>query len=59
MSDLLIYIFGSIAFLSTTFLLFTRNVLYSAFGLVMVLVSIAGIVVVLGTEFLAVDQLMI
>ena len=59
MSDLLIYIFGSIAFLSTTFLLFTRNVLYSAFGLVMVLVSIAGIFVVLGAEFVAVAQLMI
>ncbi len=59
MKDLLIYIFGGIAFLSATFLLFTRNVLYSAFGLVIVLVSLAGIFVVLGAEFVAVAQLMI
>ncbi len=59
MNDLLIYIFGGIAFLSATFLLFTRNVLYSAFGLVIVLISLAGIFVVFGAEFVAVAQLMI
>lgn len=59
MNEILLYIFSGLAFLASTFMIFTRNVLYAALGLVMVLVSVAGIFVLLGAEFVGVAQIMV
>ncbi|MCA6075398.1 NADH-quinone oxidoreductase subunit J [Fulvivirga sedimenti] len=59
MSNVLMIIFSSLAALSVTFMLFTRNIMYAAFGLVTTLISLAGIYVLFGAEFVAVSQLMI
>src|SRR5687768_14877884 len=53
------YIFGFIAVAAAAFMLYTRNVLYAAFGLLITLLSVAAIFVLLFADFLAVSQIMI
>jgi NADH:ubiquinone oxidoreductase subunit 6 (subunit J) len=53
------YIFGFIAVAAAAFMLYTRNVLYAAFGLLITLMSVAAIFVLLFADFLAISQIMI
>ena len=59
MSDILMASFGIVTAIAVTLMLFTRNIMYAVFGLVIALMSIAGIYVLLSAEFVAVAQLMI
>lgn len=59
MSDWLIYFLGAIAILSACYVLFTSNLLFAAFALVLTFISIALLYLVMGAEFIAVTQIMI
>lgn len=53
------YAFGFLAVAAGVFMLITKNVLYAAFGLLVTLLSVAGIFVLLFADFVAITQLMI
>jgi NADH:ubiquinone oxidoreductase subunit 6 (subunit J) len=53
------YVFGFLAVAAAAFMLYTRNVLYAAFGLLITLLSVAAIFVLLFADFLAIAQIMI
>jgi NADH-quinone oxidoreductase subunit J len=59
MTEILLYIFCGFAFLAASFMLFTRNILYSALALAVVLISVAGLFVLMQSEFVGVAQIMI
>ena len=56
---LLFYVFGFLAILAAAFIVYTRNVLYAAFGLLVTLLSLAAIFVLLFADFVALTQLMV
>ena len=56
---LLFYVFGFLAVLAAAFMVFTSNVLYAAFGLLVTLLSLAAIFVLLYADFVALTQLMV
>lgn len=53
------YVFGFLAVMAAGFMVFTRNVLYAAFGLLITLLALAAIFVLLFADFLAISQIMI
>lgn len=53
------FIFAFITIGGAIYLLFTRNVLYAAFSLLVTLLGVAGLYVFAGADFLAVSQIMI
>jgi NADH:ubiquinone oxidoreductase subunit 6 (subunit J) len=53
------YFFELLAALSAVYILFTRNVLYAALLLIICLLSLAGIYIMTGAEFLGVSQILI
>jgi len=59
MIDILFYIIGVLACLSAGFILFTKNILYAAFALVVTLLCIAALYIFAHAEFIAVSQIMI
>lgn len=58
-SNILFFLFLCVAAISALFLLFSKNILYSAFSLALTLLCIAALYVFLSAEFLAVAQIMI
>ena len=50
-------VFGGVIVLSSLLMVFTRNVIHGVYGLAMVLLSIAGLFVLLNADFLAVVQI--
>ena len=56
---ILFYVFGILAISAAAFMVFTRNVLYAAFGLLVTLLSVAAIFVLLFADFVAITQLMV
>lgn len=56
---MLFYFFAILAVLSGGYMVFTRNLLYAGFSLLVTLLSIAGIYVLLFADFVAVTQLMV
>jgi NADH:ubiquinone oxidoreductase subunit 6 (subunit J) len=56
---MLFYIFAILAIVSGAYMVLTRNLLYAGFSLLIVLLSIAGIYVLLFADFIAVTQLMV
>lgn len=59
MTDLFIYIIGGLTVISAIYILFTDNILYAAFSLVVTLMSIAILYFLAGAEFVGVTQIMI
>ena len=53
------YFFGLLAVLSSLYILFTNNILYAAFSLVVTLLSVAILYLAAGAEFVGVTQIMI
>ena len=53
------FTFAFITVCGAVYLLFTRNVLYAAFSLLVTLLGVAGLYVFAGADFLAVSQIMI
>lgn len=59
MMQLAFFVFAAITVAGAFCLLFTKNVLYAAFSLLLTLLGIAGLFVFAGADFLAVSQIMI
>ncbi len=58
-AKILFYAFGSITLISAVTILFTRNIIYAAYLLVLTFLAIAGIYVIAHAEFVAVTQIII
>lgn len=56
---IIFYFFTGLAALSSLAILFVRNVLYAALLLIICLLSLAGIYIMTGAEFLAIAQILI
>ncbi len=59
MTNLWMYFFGLLIFISGLTLIFTKNLIYAAFLLVLCLLSISGFYVIYNASFLAVIQILI
>lgn len=57
--DLIFYLFTLVTILSAVVVVTTKNIVYSAYSLLLTLFGISGIYVLLGADFLAVVQIMI
>lgn len=56
---ILFYVFAALAVVSAFFVVFSRNVIHSAFSLFVTLFSVAGLFVLLRADFIAVTQIMV
>jgi len=56
---IIFYAFAGIALLSALFILLTRNILYSAFALMLTFLGVAGIFIFSGAEFVAITQILV
>jgi NADH-quinone oxidoreductase subunit J len=57
--DLLFYIFAAVALIPACVVVFSRNLLYSAFSLLFTLTGIAALYALLAADFLAVTQVLV
>lgn len=57
--DFIFYLFAVITVLSAFFVVTTRNIVHSAFYLLFTLFGVAGLYILLGSDFLAIVQLVI
>jgi len=57
--DVIFYLFALITIISAVIVVTTKNIVYSAYSLLLTLFGISGIYVLLGADFLAVVQIMI
>ena len=57
--DIIFYIFAIITVVSAGVVVFSRNIIYSAFSLLFTFSGVAGIYVLLNADFIAVTQLLI
>ncbi len=57
--DVIFYFFAVITLISGAIVVFSRNIVYSAFALLFTFFGVAGIYVLLNADFLAVTQLLI
>jgi NADH:ubiquinone oxidoreductase subunit 6 (subunit J) len=55
--SILFYVFGGATLLALGYMIYTRNVIHGAYGLATVLLSLAGLFILLNAEYLAVVQL--
>ena len=53
------YSFSTLAIVSALFILFTKNLIYAAFGLFLTFLGVAALYVLAGADFLAVTQIMV
>ena len=53
------YLFTGITLVSALFILMTRNILYSAFALMLTFLGVAGIFIFAGAEFVAITQILV
>src|SRR3990172_7009771 len=57
--DVIFYFFAAITIASAAVVVFSRNIIYSAFALLFTFFGVAGIYVLLGADFIAVTQLLV
>jgi NADH-quinone oxidoreductase subunit J len=57
--DIIFYLFAAITVISAVFVVTNRNIIYSAFFLLLTLFGVAGIYVLLAADFIAVVQIMV
>ncbi|MGA2669692.1 MAG: NADH-quinone oxidoreductase subunit J [Ignavibacteria bacterium] len=57
--DIIFYIFAFITIVSAGVVVFSKNIVYSAFSLLFTFSGVAGIYVLLGADFIAITQLLI
>lgn len=57
--DYIFYLFAAITVVSALVVVFSRNVIYSAFALMFTFLGVAGLYVLLQADFLAIAQIMI
>lgn len=59
MIEIFFYLFAFFAIVSAAVILFSNNILYSAFALVVTFLCVAGLYVLAGAEFVAITQIMV
>jgi len=59
LTDVVFYVFALLTILSACVVVFSRNVVYSAFGLLFTFMGVAGLYVLLHADFLAVTQVLV
>ncbi|OEK06479.1 NADH-quinone oxidoreductase subunit J family protein [Roseivirga misakiensis] len=59
LTTIISYAFVGITALSTLYIMFTKNILYAAFALILTFIGMAGLFVLLGAEFIAVTQILV
>ncbi|MFY0593598.1 NADH-quinone oxidoreductase subunit J [Roseivirga sp.] len=59
LTNIIFYVFICITALSALYIMFTKNILYAAFALILTFVGLAGIFIFLGAEFIAVTQILV
>lgn len=57
--DIIFYVFAILAIFSAGLVVFSKNIVYSAFSLLVTFFSVAGIYVLLNADFIAITQLLI
>ncbi|MDP2303761.1 MAG: NADH-quinone oxidoreductase subunit J [Ignavibacteria bacterium] len=57
--DLIFYLFATITVLSALAVVSTKNIIYSAYNLMLTFFGVAGLYVLLGADFLAIVQLIV
>jgi NADH-quinone oxidoreductase subunit J len=57
--DIIFYIFAILTIVSAGLVVFSKNIVYSAFSLLVTFFSVAGIYVLLNADFIAITQLLI
>jgi NADH-quinone oxidoreductase subunit J len=57
--DFIFYLFAAITLLSAFFVVTVRNIIYSAYFLLLTFFGVAGIYVLLGADFVAITQLIV
>jgi NADH-quinone oxidoreductase subunit J len=57
--DVLFYVFAALTLLPALIVVFSRNLLYSAFSLLFTLAGMAALYVLLGADFLAITQVLV
>ncbi len=57
--DIIFYLFAAVTLVSATFVVFTKNVIYAAYNLLLTLFGIAGLYILLGADFIGIVQLII
>lgn len=57
--DIVFYLFGLITIVSAFIVVFSRNIIYSAFSLLFTFFGVAGLYVLLSADFLAITQILI
>ncbi len=57
--DIIFYLFAAITILSAIFVVTSRNIIYSAFNLMLTFFGVAGIYVLLGADFVAIVQIIV
>lgn len=58
-ATIIFYIFLALTGLSALFIMLSKNILYSAFALIVTFLGMAGIFVLLGAEFVAITQILV
>ncbi len=58
-ADLIFWIFAAVTILPACVVVFSRNLLYSAFSLLFTLSGVAGLYALMGADFLAVTQVLV
>jgi len=59
LTDVVFYVFAILTILSACVVVFSRNVVYSAFALLFTFMGVAGLYVLLNADFLAVTQVLV
>ncbi len=57
--DVMFYLFAAWTLASAAIMVFARNIIYNAIGLLLTLIGVAGLYVMLGADFLAATQMLI
>lgn len=57
--QIIFFVFAAITVGGALYLLFTKNVLYAAYSLLLTLLGVSGLYVFMGADFLAVSQIMV
>ncbi len=59
LAQIIFYLFAAIAVISAVMILFTRNVLYAAFLLIVTFLGVSAVYVFAGADFLAITQILV
>lgn len=59
LASIILYCFVGLTLVSALYIAFTKNVLYSAFALILTFLGVAGIFMLIGAGFIAISQILV